>query len=134
MKPSDPDGDPSFKRPRTVRYAIDVAFIGDDEIAALNRDYRHKNKPTDVLSFSLWEGEEAPPPDEFQDEMPLGDLVISLETAARQAAELGHSLVREVEFLAVHGTLHLLGYDHIRAHDRRVMWKWQEEIVKKVKS
>ncbi len=115
---------------RSFLFSADVTLLGDDEIAALNHDYRHKNKPTDVLSFSLWEGEEMfDPALQESDELPLGDLVISLETAARQAAELKHSLEREMEFLAVHGTLHLLGYDHIRAADRRVMWKWQEEIV-----
>ena len=117
-----------FLRPCVL--SVDVMLLGDDEIAVLNRDYRHKNKPTDVLSFSLWEGDET-----FNallpasDEIALGDLVISLETAARQADELKHSLEREIEFLAVHGALHLLGYDHIRAADRRVMWRQQEEIV-----
>ena len=114
-------------------YSVDVTLLSDEEIAALNRDYRHKNKATDVLSFSLWEG--ARDDDIFpnfrpaSEELPLGDLVISLETATRQAADLNHSLPQEIEFLAVHGILHLLGYDHIRAADRRLMWKMQEEIV-----
>ena len=62
------------------------------------------------------------------------DVIGENETAVRQATELRHSLVREVEFLAVHGALHLLGYDHIRAADRRVMWKWQEDIVERMKN
>ncbi len=116
---------------RSLSYSVDVSLLGDDEIAALNRDYRHKNKPTDVLSFSLWEGEEIFDSTIIEsEELPLGDLVISIETAARQANDLKHSLEREMEFLAVHGALHLLGYDHIRATDRRTMWKQQEEIVK----
>lgn len=119
---------------RSFTYSVDVTLLGDDEIAALNRDYRHKNKPTDVLSFSLWEGEEFPDILQETDEMALGDLVISLETAARQADELKHSLEHEMAFLAVHGTLHLLGYDHMRAQERRVMWRWQEEITEKIKN
>ena len=110
-------------------FAVDMSFICDEEIAQLNRDYRHKNKPTDVLSFSQWEGDApffAVPAGES---LPLGDLVISVETAQRQATELGHSLPQEIEFLAVHGALHLLGYDHIRDSDRRVMWQWQETIT-----
>ena len=65
--------------------------------------------------------------------LPLGDLIISIETAQRQAAELGHSLTQEIEFLAVHGALHLLGYDHMRDADRRVMWRQQEAIVQELK-
>jgi probable rRNA maturation factor len=81
-----------------------------------------------VLSFSQFEGEEFP----FElpaDSLPLGDLVISIETAARQAAERHHSLATEIAFLAVHGTLHLLGYDHVTSAQRRAMWKQQEAIV-----
>jgi probable rRNA maturation factor len=116
-------------------YNVDVTLLGDEEIAALNRDYRHKNKPTDVLSFSLWEGVDGfvCPPDQSE-ELPLGDLVISIDTALRQAEDLKHSLENEMEFLAVHGTLHLLGYDHIKAAERRVMWRWQEAIIEKLRS
>lgn len=134
---ADPDSNGnsnSDSSPQTpILYSVDVTLLGDDEIAALNRDYRHKNKPTDVLSFSLWEGEQPMNITLPQDEIPLGDLVISVETAARQAVDLKHSLECETEFLAVHGALHLLGYDHIRAADRRVMWRWQEKIVEKLK-
>jgi probable rRNA maturation factor len=92
---------------------------------ALNLEHRGKDKATDVLSFALFEGEAMPFPGE---DLALGDLVISVETAARQARELGHDLRHEMAFLAIHGALHLLGYDHIRDADRRVMWKWQEQI------
>ena len=115
-------------------YSVDISLIGDDEMAALNRDYRKKNKPTDVLSFSLWEGDDSFVASLGEDqEIALGDIVISLDTAMRQASELDHSVQRELEFLAVHGTLHLLGYDHIRAADRRVMWLWQEKIVEQLR-
>jgi probable rRNA maturation factor len=131
LTPSEDTPDPKRIHP----YNVDVSLISDDEMVVLNRDYRQKNKPTDVLSFSLWEGDAslfASP--EREQTVSLGDLVISLETAARQARDLNHSLQHELEFLAVHGTLHLLGYDHIRAADRRVMWRWQEEITEKMQS
>jgi probable rRNA maturation factor len=113
---------------RAFHSEIDVSFVSDAQIAELNTHYRHKPRPTDVLSFSQTEGEEFP----FElpaDPLPLGDLVISIETAARQAAERHHSLSTEVAFLAVHGTLHLLGYDHVTSAQRRAMWKQQEAIV-----
>ncbi|HEX8834843.1 MAG TPA: rRNA maturation RNase YbeY, partial [Abditibacteriaceae bacterium] len=107
-------------------------FVDDAEIAELNGDYRNKPRPTDVLSFSQIEGEMFPPeafalaPDA---PLSLGDLVISIETAERQARERHHSLETEITFLAVHGTLHLQGYDHQTSAQRRLMWKWQEEIA-----
>lgn len=115
-----------------VSFDVDMSFVSDEEIAELNRDYRHKNKPTDVLSFAQWEGDVSDAPffvSPSGEALPLGDLVISIETAQRQAIELGHSLSQEIEFLAAHGTLHLLGYDHTRDADRRVMWQWQEAIT-----
>ncbi|MGK7346124.1 MAG: rRNA maturation RNase YbeY [Candidatus Nitrospinota bacterium M3_3B_026] len=86
---------------------LSVLLTDDAEIRSLNRDYRGKDRPTDVLSFSQREGE-------FPGVAPeqLGDVVISLDTAARQAEKLGHSLDDEVERLLVHGVLHLAGYDH----------------------
>jgi len=106
-------------------FFLSVLWTGDAEIHELNRDYRSKDQPTDVLSFPFWEGEtlfEGAP-------IPLGDLVLSLETAARQASELHHSLEREIAFLAVHGTLHLLGFDHDTGAKRRTMFSWQDELV-----
>lgn len=114
-----------------IPFQIDVSIIGDAEMQTLNLEHRGKNKPTDVLSFALFEGETML----FPGETPaLGDLVISVETAARQARELGHDLPHEVAFLAIHGGLHLLGYDHIRSNDRRVMWKWQEQLFEEWKN
>lgn len=86
---------------------LSVVLCDDAFIQPLNRDWRGKDKPTDVLSFSQREGEEAD-----EDDPVLGDVVISLETAARQAAERGHALDHEARVLLVHGVLHLLGYDH----------------------
>lgn len=106
-------------------FALDVSWTNDAQIREFNRDYRGKDKPTDVLSFPFWEGEtlfEGAP-------LPLGDLVVSLETAARQALELKHSLEREIVFLSVHGTLHLLGFDHDTPSKRRAMFAWQDELA-----
>ncbi len=95
---------------------LSVALVGDEEMAGLNRRYRRREGPTDVLSFSLLEGEGAV----FRGGM-LGDVVIDVELAARQASELGHGLDDEMARLLVHGVLHLLGYDHEREEDARVM-------------
>jgi probable rRNA maturation factor len=90
---------------------VNLVLTGDARIHELNRDYRGMDKPTDVLSFSQIEGVggfvAAP-----SGRLALGDVVISVDTAARQAAEQGHSLQAELNHLAVHGALHLLGYDH----------------------
>lgn len=86
---------------------LSVVLCDDPFIHPLNRDWRGKDRPTDVLSFAQREGEEAD-----EDDPVLGDVVISVETAARQAAERGHSLEHELRVLLVHGVLHLLGYDH----------------------
>lgn len=82
---------------------LSLALVTDHEIRSLNRQYRGKDKPTDVLSFPL--------ADELHPFL-LGDVVISVETAARQAQRRGHSLREELQILLIHGILHLLGYDH----------------------
>lgn len=86
---------------------ISLTFVSDARIQELNREYRDKNKPTDVLSFSLQEGE-------FSEINPdiLGDIVISVETAKKNAQKNGLSLEQEINFLIIHGLLHLLGYNH----------------------
>lgn len=116
------------------QYAVDVTFVTDDEMTELNHTYRHKNRSTDVLSFAQSEGESFALSPALNGTCLLGDIVISIETAARQANQLQHDLETEVAFLGVHGTLHLLGYDHITTADRRVMWKWQETIFAAVQS
>ena len=86
---------------------LSVLFTSDSEIQALNKDYRGKDSPTDVLSFSQLEGEESLVPP-----LSLGDLVISLDTAERQAKEFDVSFENEILRLTIHGILHLFGYDH----------------------
>ena len=108
-------------------YSLGLSLVGDGEIAALNADWRQQEGPTDVLAFAAQDealGEAPPMPvpswadgeegedDDEAEALELGDIVISVETAARQAPEHGHSLERELLFLASHGLLHLLGWDH----------------------
>jgi probable rRNA maturation factor len=89
---------------------LTVSLVGDAEMQRLNREYRGKDRPTDVLAFALREGRRAP-----GDETVLGDVVISLDTAARQARQHRVSTADEVRTLLIHGMLHLLGYDHERS-------------------
>ena len=94
---------------------ISVTFTDNEKIHLLNKEYRGKDAPTDVLSFPMFEGGEIEYDDESDVPCMLGDIVISLERAVSQAEEYGHSLEREAAFLAVHSVLHLLGYDHERS-------------------
>jgi probable rRNA maturation factor len=103
---------------------VSVLLTDDAGIAELNRLYRGREGPTDVLSFAQREGEGADPEDPV-----LGDIVISIERARAQAAEYGHSVAREVGFLAVHGLLHLLGYDHETPEEEAVMMARTEAIL-----
>jgi probable rRNA maturation factor len=103
---------------------VSVLLTDDAGIAELNAAYRGKDGPTDVLSFAQREGEGADPEDPV-----LGDIVISIERAKEQAERYGHSVAREVGFLAVHGLLHLLGYDHETPEDEAVMMARTEAIL-----
>lgn len=105
---------------------ISISFVSDDEIHELNREHRSKDRPTDVLSFPTLEPGEEPPPG-----MPLmlGDVVVSVETADRQAHEYGHTLDRELGFLLVHGLLHLLGEDHETPDEEQRMRERQRKIL-----
>lgn len=110
---------------------VSLTFTDNEGIHEMNKRYRGVDKPTDVLSFPLfdYEGEsEEPPIDEFMNM--LGDIVISLEKAEEQAKEYGHSFERETAFLCVHSMLHLLGYDHERSEEEdEEMRARQREIM-----
>lgn len=109
------------------RAEVSVTFTDNEGIHALNREYRNVDRPTDVLSFPLSDGEDY---DTDGDAVLLGDIVISLERAQTQAEEYGHSFEREVAFLTVHSMLHLLGYDHETSpEDERDMFARQGEIL-----
>lgn len=106
---------------------VSVTFVTDEEIHQLNRDYRGKDQPTDVLSFALNEGED----EIIGTELPniMGDVIISVDTAKAQAHEYMHTLEREICFLAVHGFLHLNGYLHETEAEEKKMFTRQNEIL-----
>ncbi len=106
---------------------VSVLLTDDEQIKELNRDYRGIDAPTDVLAFSQKEGEAIGC--ETEDGL-LGDVVISVETAQRQAEEHGHSLDQEIDILLAHGILHLLGYDHEDPEDAKLMFAKQEEVLR----
>ena len=108
-----------------VRGDVCVLITDAEEIQSLNRTYRKIDRVTDVLTFPAWEGEAILcPPDEY-----LGDIAICYERAVEQAEEYNHSLERELAFLAVHGSLHLMGYDHMTSEDEAAMFAKQEEVL-----
>ncbi len=122
----------------STKVEISVMFTDNTEIKELNHLHRGLDRATDVLSFPLIEyDEDGNVLSEFMDfnqdgEMVLGDIVISLERAAEQAEEYGHSFSREVGFLTVHSMLHLLGYDHMTPEDEEEMFGYQEDILKEM--
>ena len=113
---------------------MSVTFMDNQAIQMINREYRNKDVPTDVISFALEEEGENEIPILFEDEgiyfpRNLGDIMISIERAQEQAEEYGHSYERELGFLAVHGFLHLNGYDHMNPEDEKEMFDLQKEIL-----
>ena len=94
-------------------YEVYVTFVDDERIREINREFRDIDKPTDVLSFPLSEDGEHFDLNSDTNAFMLGDVVLSLERAAAQAEEYGHSFLRETAYLTAHSTLHLLGYDHV---------------------
>ncbi len=105
------------------KQSMQIVFVSQEEIHRLNLTYRQIDRPTDVLSF---------PNDDLEDKS-LGDIFISIEQAMKQAEDYGHGLDREMGFLAVHGYLHLKGYDHHTPEEEKEMIQLQEDILKKAK-
>lgn len=101
--------------------SMQVIFVDNIQIHEMNKTYRNVDKPTDVISF---------PNDEVEDDS-LGDIFISIDQAKLQAKDYGHSIEREIGFLAVHGYLHLIGYDHDTVENEAKMFKLQETILNK---
>ena len=109
---------------------IILSIVSDEEIHSINRQFRNIDSPTDVLSFpqlTFEEGEEADVNE--NGEIVLGDIIISIDRAKEQAREYGHSLERELAFLAVHSMLHLMGYDHMEKDEEEDMFRRQKEIL-----
>ncbi|MGR6835429.1 rRNA maturation RNase YbeY [Syntrophomonas erecta] len=112
---------------------VSIMIVDNSYIKELNLIYRGLNESTDVLSFALNElGEEEPEFDFSGEVNVLGDIVVSLEQAASQSMEFGHSLERELGFLVAHGMLHLLGYDHDTVEERTLMRGLEEKVMKTV--
>lgn len=112
---------------------VNITLTDNDEIKKLNNEFRKIDRETDVLSFPLCENGEYDINYSTGAKL-LGDIVISVEKAKEQAAEYGHSFEREISFLTVHSTLHLLGYDHINSEEEeKVMFKKQDDVMKILK-
>ncbi len=108
-------------------FLVDVSIVNNEEIHQVNRDYRHIDRPTDVISFAFFDDKD----EKVVAGVPtsLGQILISYEKAEEQAKEYDHSLNREMSFLFVHGMLHLLGYDHMTPEDEKIMFSLQDEIL-----
>lgn len=120
----------------TARCEINVLVTDDAGIHTINRESRQIDRPTDVLSFPMFQLEAGNPPQdwsEYEDPatglVPLGDMCISLERAMAQAAEYGHSARREVGYLTIHSMLHLLGYDHLDEGEQKRQMRSREEAI-----
>lgn len=117
----------------TSDYIVEVNLINDEEIQAINKAYRGKDAPTDVISFAFLDNIESEIAIKGDVPRLLGEIMISYETAARQAKNYGHSLEREMKFLFTHGILHLLGYNHETEEQEQVMFALQDQILEKEK-
>ncbi|WP_176142552.1 rRNA maturation RNase YbeY [Halobacillus hunanensis] len=114
----------------TPQSEVSISFVDNNYIRELNRNYRQKDQSTDVISFAMQElGEGEVEVQSSEIPAILGDIVISVDKAKEQSEEFGHSFERELGFLALHGFLHLLGYDHMENEDEKTMFSRQEEIL-----
>ncbi len=119
-------------------YEVSVLFVDDSEIRGINKEHRDIDKATDVLSFPMVDfhnGQLISDVGDYdldEELLFLGDIIISAETAERQAKEYGHSLLREIAFLTAHSCFHLLGYDHMEPEEETVMKGKQEAVLLKM--
>lgn len=104
---------------------FNIIIVDNEKIHEINREYRNVDRETDVISFALEDNMDV----KYTDFRLLGDIYISIDKCYQQAIEYGHSKVREICFLATHGILHLLGYDHMEADDEKEMFKLQNELL-----
>ncbi len=112
----------SLRKMKIRNVCVDVTLIQDSEMKKLNRKYRGKNKPTDVLSFSQ--------KDMFLGKKKvLGDIIIAKETTRKQAIQAGHKINEEYKLLSIHGLLHLLGYDHEKKYEEIIMFNLQAKLL-----
>lgn len=119
--------------PAATGYEVSLRLTGDEEMQSLNSQYRHQDRSTDVLAFAALEVDCPGPPEEMSSEpLYLGDIVISIDTANRQAQQQGHPLKTELAWLAAHGFLHLLGWDHPDEESLIQMLDRQESLLQAI--
>lgn len=117
----------AMEKEKLENTTFNLIIVDNEYIKYLNKNYRNIDRETDVITFALEDEDSVIVP---TDERILGDIYISLDKAKTQSDEYGHSLLRELSFLAVHGFYHLLGYDHMTKKDEEVMFAKQEEVLK----
>ena len=115
----------TLKKMEAEKSEVNIIFVGLEEIHEINKTYRNVDRPTDVISFALEDTEDVT----VYEERVLGDIYICLDKIHEQAKEYGHTEIREMAFLIVHGLLHLLGYDHMIKEEEKIMFGLQEEIL-----
>ena len=125
--------DECFKNEKmdNLKLYVSITLTIPDEIQKINKKYRNIDKPTDVLSFPMFEKEEIQEliKENYQVDDVLGDIIISIPRVKEQAIEYGHSFERELSYMCVHGFYHLMGYDHIRDEDKKKMRAKEDEVL-----
>ena len=125
--------DECFKNEKmdNLKLYVSIILTIPDEIQKINKKYRNIDKPTDVLSFPMFEKEEIQEliKENYQVDDVLGDIIISIPRVKEQAIEYGHSFERELSYMCVHGFYHLMGYDHIRDEDKKKMRAKEDEVL-----
>ena len=116
----------AIEKEKLDKVSFNLIIVDNKYIHELNKTYRGIDRETDVITFALEDEDTLIMPD---DQRILGDIYISIDKAKAQAEEYGHSLLRELTFLAVHGFYHLLGYDHVTPEEEKVMFEKQEEVL-----
>ncbi len=114
----------TLKKEKLENVEFNIIFVDSETIHDMNRTYRNVDRVTDVISFALEDNKTIE-----LDHRLLGDIYICIEKAEEQAKEYGHSFLRELSFLTIHGLLHLLGYDHMEKDEEEIMFKKQEDIL-----
>ena len=134
----------TLKKMEAEKSEVNIIFVGLEEIHEINKTYRNVDRPTDVLSFPMFEGEElktifskanesdAQESNEGILQDILGDIIISIPKIKEQAEEYGHSFEREFAYMLVHGFYHLMGYDHMEEEEKKVMRKKEENVLSKL--
>lgn len=118
--------DLAINKEKLHNVVFNVIIVDNNYIHELNKEYRHIDRETDVITFALEDNQGVVLPDRIR---VLGDIYISIDKAKSQAEEYGHTLTRELSFLAVHGFYHLLGYDHQNKEEEKIMFMKQEEVL-----